>query len=138
MLCYDRIDTSEGIDVNKTSASKECDICPYWYFFDKGFKFHDVLMMSISVKDIAILNIRGVDYCCIINGISKREVKEKNQNLVKEKKNKMRHYARERYQNLSEDEKQKLVEYRRSYYIRLNKITARSLNKVPVSIYKSR
>ena len=27
MLCYDRIDVPEGIDVNKTSASKECDIC---------------------------------------------------------------------------------------------------------------
>ena len=29
MLEYDRIDISEGIDVNKTSASKECDICHY-------------------------------------------------------------------------------------------------------------
>ena len=29
MLYYDRIDVSEGIDVNKTSASKECDICHY-------------------------------------------------------------------------------------------------------------
>ena len=29
MLEYDRIDISEGIDVNKTSASKECDICRY-------------------------------------------------------------------------------------------------------------
>ena len=27
MLYYDRIDVPEGIDVNKTSASKECDIC---------------------------------------------------------------------------------------------------------------
>ena len=26
MLEYDRIDVLEGIDVNKTSASKECDI----------------------------------------------------------------------------------------------------------------
>ena len=31
MLEYDRIDVSEGIDVNKTSLSKECDICHYWY-----------------------------------------------------------------------------------------------------------
>ena len=29
MLYLDRIDVSEGIDVNKTSASKECDICHY-------------------------------------------------------------------------------------------------------------
>ena len=35
---YDRINISEGIDVNKTSSSKECDICHYWYFKDIGFK----------------------------------------------------------------------------------------------------
>ena len=32
MLEYDKIDISEGIDVNKTSPSKECDICHYLYF----------------------------------------------------------------------------------------------------------
>ena len=30
MLEFDRIDISEEIDVNKTSLSKECDICHYW------------------------------------------------------------------------------------------------------------
>ena len=34
MLYFDRIDVSEGTDVNKTSASKECDICHYWYFLN--------------------------------------------------------------------------------------------------------
>ena len=29
MLYYDRIDISEGIDINKISASKKCDICHY-------------------------------------------------------------------------------------------------------------
>ena len=29
MLECDRIDVSEGIDINKTNASKECDICHY-------------------------------------------------------------------------------------------------------------
>ena len=32
MMEYDRIDISERIDINKTGASKECDICYYWYF----------------------------------------------------------------------------------------------------------
>ena len=32
MLKYDRTDTSEGIDINKTNASKEYDIFHYWYF----------------------------------------------------------------------------------------------------------
>ena len=29
MLYFDKIDVSEGTDVNKTSASKECKICHY-------------------------------------------------------------------------------------------------------------
>ena len=29
MLCFDRIDVSEGNHVNKTSKSKECDVCRY-------------------------------------------------------------------------------------------------------------
>ena len=32
MLEYDRTDISEGIDTNKTSASKEFNICHCWYF----------------------------------------------------------------------------------------------------------
>ena len=43
MLEYDRIFISEGIDVNKTNASKECDICHYWYFKDIGFKYEPYL-----------------------------------------------------------------------------------------------
>ena len=34
MLYFDRIDLSEEIDVNKTVASKEYDICHYWYFLN--------------------------------------------------------------------------------------------------------
>ena len=48
-------------------------------FFHKCCKFqphvsngcHDVLMMSTNLSDIVILNVHGVDYRCIINGISK-------------------------------------------------------------------
>ena len=39
MLYFYRIEISQEIDVNKTSESKDCDICHYWYFLDKGFKF---------------------------------------------------------------------------------------------------
>ena len=50
------LDVLEEIDVNKTGEWKECNICHYWYFRDKGFKFqpdvcngyHDVLTMSIQ------------------------------------------------------------------------------------------
>ena len=43
MLEYDKIDVSEGIDVNKKNASKECDICHYWWFLDKVFKYKPYL-----------------------------------------------------------------------------------------------
>ena len=81
MLYFDRIDFSEGTDVNKTSASKESHICHYWYFSNYSFKSqpnvcnrsHDLLMMSMILTDIAILNIKGSDYRCIISLISKNE-----------------------------------------------------------------
>ena len=81
MLYYDRINVSEEIDANKTSKSKECDVCHYCYFLDKGFKFqthvcngcHDLLMMPTNLNDIVILTINGFDYRCIISGISESE-----------------------------------------------------------------
>ena len=81
MLHYQRIDVSERIDVNKTNESKEFDICHCWYFLDKSFKFqpyvcnrfHDLLMMSMNLSDIAILKIKKFYYRCIISGISKSE-----------------------------------------------------------------
>ena len=36
---FDRIDVSEGIDINKTSKSEESDICHYWYLLTKSFTF---------------------------------------------------------------------------------------------------
>ena len=99
ILYYDRTDVSKGIDLNKMSASKECDIFYYWYFLNKGFKFqpnvsnrcHDLLILSMNFSDIVILNIKNVDYCCIINRISKsntdltnkrRTMKIKHKNLI--------------------------------------------------------
>ena len=43
MLEYDRIDISEGIDINKTSSSKECDICHYWCFLDNNVNYEPYL-----------------------------------------------------------------------------------------------
>ena len=65
MLEYDRIDISDGIDIKKTSASKECKICHYWYFKDIGFKyephlcngFHGLMQKVISFNDAAIVFI---------------------------------------------------------------------------------
>ena len=66
MLYFDRIDVSEGTDVNKTIALHECVACHYRYFLEINFRFqkvcngcHDVfsIMISISLYDIAILFI---------------------------------------------------------------------------------
>ena len=48
MLYDDRNDVSEGIDVNKTSQSKECDICHDWYFLNKRFKFQSYVCIYMS------------------------------------------------------------------------------------------
>ena len=58
MLQYEKIDVSEGIDINKTDASKEFMLCHYWYFKDVGYKFllqvcnkcHDVFMTAYELK----------------------------------------------------------------------------------------
>ena len=94
MLQYDRIDVSQGIDFNKTSESKECMLCRYWYFKDVGYKFqlylyngcHAVSMMNYELKRMAILNAIGVDYRCILWGISKNSAIDRLNNSVLEDK----------------------------------------------------
>ena len=93
MLYYDNIDVLEGIDVNKTSALKKCDVCHYWNFLNYSFKFqqnickrcHDLLMMSMNLSNIAISNFKGSDYHCIISFNSKNEAINllQNTNLTK-------------------------------------------------------
>ena len=70
MLEYERIDISEGIDVNKTNLSKKCDICHYWYFKDIDFRYepylcngcHDLMQKAMSFNNIAIVYIKGNSY----------------------------------------------------------------------------
>ena len=81
MLRYQKMDVLEGIDVNKSSASKECEVCHYWFFKDIGFKFeehvcnkyHDLLTIAYCLKTIAILSPKGTTFRCILMGISKNE-----------------------------------------------------------------
>ena len=70
MLEYHRIDISEGIDIDKTNASKWSDVCHYWYFLDKNFKYepylcngcHDLMQKAMNFNDVAIVSIKGNDY----------------------------------------------------------------------------
>ena len=90
MLKYKKIDASEGIDVNKTSASKECELCSHWFLQDVGFKFeehvcnrcHDLLTMAHSLKNIAILSAKGNTFRCLLMGISKNKALKRLNNSV--------------------------------------------------------
>ena len=79
MLQYEKIDVSERINVNKTSISKECELCHYRSFKGIGFKFeeyvcnrcHNLLTMAYSLKNIAILSAIGITFRCLLIDISK-------------------------------------------------------------------
>ena len=70
MLEYDRIYTSERIDINKTTTSKKCDICHYWCFLDENVKYeiylcnicHDLMQKTMKFNDVAIVSVKGSDY----------------------------------------------------------------------------
>ena len=72
MLQYEKIDVSEGIDVNKISASKVCELCHYCFLKDIGFKFeedicnkyHDLLTMTYSLKNTVILSAKEATFRC--------------------------------------------------------------------------
>ena len=67
MLEDDRTSVSEGIDVNRTNASKESKICHYWYFKDIAYKYelhlcngcHGLMQKAVSFNDIAIVYAKG-------------------------------------------------------------------------------
>ena len=79
MLEYDRIDISKGIDINKTNASKECDICHYWYFLGRCFKHkpylcngcHNLMQKAMNFNDVAIVSVKRSDYRIHFWNISK-------------------------------------------------------------------
>ena len=89
MLYLKRTDVFKRTDFNKTGVSNECDICHYWYFLNKGFKFqlnacngcHYLLMMPINFSDVPILKVENTNYDCVITGINKSKAKKLLQNI---------------------------------------------------------
>ena len=84
----------EGISINKTSLSKEFMLCRYWYFKDIGSKVephvsnecHNVLMTAYDLENIAILNVKGVDFRCILWSITRDEpVNKLNSSMLQDK-----------------------------------------------------
>ena len=85
MLQYDRIDVSEGIHISKISESKEYLLFHYWYFKYICYKFqpylcngcHVVSMMTYELKNIAILNEKGVDVDEAVNRLNNSVLEDK-------------------------------------------------------------
>ena len=82
MLYYPRIDGSVGNNINKTNNQKSAIFVTIGIFQVNGLSFKHmlamvvmmyVLIMSMNLSDIAIVNIHGADYCCIISRISKSD-----------------------------------------------------------------
>ena len=72
MLYFSRIGIYEGIYINKTSASKDLIFVTIGIFQIKSLSFNRMSGMGLmNLSDIAILNITGADYRCIINEFSK-------------------------------------------------------------------
>ena len=83
ILKYDRIDTSERIDVDKTNESRECKLCHYWYFLNKNFSYepylcdgcYNIMQKSIDSKNIATVHVKKNAYRIYFLDMNKREAK---------------------------------------------------------------
>ena len=91
MLEYDRINLSEGIDVNKNIlTSKQCYLCGYWYFINKNFNYqkymcngcHDMFTKAISVHNLCMGYNNGKAYRINVVFISKNGVLNLIKNVV--------------------------------------------------------
>ena len=101
MLEYDRINISEGIDLNKTNKSKECMLCHYFYFLNKNLSYrpyycdgcYNMTLQSIDSKNIDIVYVKGNAYRIHFLYMSKHKRKRKrkaislmtNSNLINKK-----------------------------------------------------
>ena len=59
---YDKIDIPEGVDINTTNASRECDICHYWYFLSKNCNYEPYFCNSWHNLMQKAMNFKGNDY----------------------------------------------------------------------------
>ena len=83
MLKYDRIDISEGTDVDKTNESTEFMFCHYWYFLNKNFSYgpftcdgcYNMVQRSTDFKNIAIVHVKKTAYRVYFKDISKHKAK---------------------------------------------------------------
>ena len=68
MLKYEKIDISDGIDVDMSDKSKECMLCHYWYFSDKSFSYgpylcdgcYNMMQNVINLKILLLFMLKKV------------------------------------------------------------------------------
>ena len=79
MLKYDKIDITEGIDVDKTNKSRN-----YWYYLNKNFGYgpftcdgcYNIVQKSTDFKNIAIVRVKNNAYRIYFKDISKHKAKK--------------------------------------------------------------
>ena len=88
MLEYDRIDISEGIDINKCEeTSARSSLCKFYYFLDKNFSKGpflcngccDMSLKAVSMQNLTIINHNRNHYLVNFAFISKKDA----YNLIK-------------------------------------------------------
>ena len=78
MLEYDRIDISEGIDINKCEeTSRGCSLCKFYCYCK--FCCYDMSMKTVSIKNLAVINHNGNYYRVIFTFMTKKDA----YNLIK-------------------------------------------------------
>ena len=93
MLEYDRINISEGIDINKCEeTSRKCSLCKFFvnYFLDENFKYgpylcdgcYDMSMKAVSMQNLIIINHNGNYYRVIFTFMSKKDAYNLIKNIV--------------------------------------------------------
>ena len=84
MLKYDKIDITEGINIDKINKSRECKFCHYWYFLNKNFSYgpltcegyYDIVQKSADFKSIAIVRVKKSAYRIYFKDISKHKARK--------------------------------------------------------------
>ena len=68
MLVYEKLDISDGIDVDMSDKSNECMLCHYWYFLDKNFSYgpylcdgcYNMMQKCSKLKNIAFVLLKCI------------------------------------------------------------------------------
>ena len=74
MLKYNKIDITEGIDVDKSNKSRECKNFSYGPFTCDGW--YNIVQKSRDFKNIAIVRVKNNAYRIYFKDISKHKAKK--------------------------------------------------------------